>query len=117
MTRVDELRRERCKACRKDAPLLLGEELDEMLLLVPDWELRTVNDVPRLVRAFPQTSWRAALRFTQAVGELADMEDHHPVIRLEWDKVTVSWWTHVIRGIHRNDILMATKTDAIAEQV
>ncbi|HEV2528563.1 MAG TPA: 4a-hydroxytetrahydrobiopterin dehydratase [Thermomicrobiales bacterium] len=117
MTRINELRRERCKACRKDAPLLLGEELDEMLLLVPDWELQRVDDVPRLVRTFPQPSWRAGLRFTQQLGELAEEEDHHPVILLDWNKVTVSWWTHIIRGLHRNDILMATKTDALAESL
>ena len=70
--------------------------------------------VPRLVRAYRMDGWDDALALTAAVGALASREDHHPVIRTEWGKVTVSWWTHAIRGLHRNDILMAAKTDELA---
>ena len=31
---------------------------------------------------------------------------------LDSGRVTVSWWTHKIRGLHRNDFIMAAKTDA-----
>ena len=115
MTRIEDLRRERCVACRQDAEPLIGEELDELLLMVPNWELRTVNGVPRLVRRFPVDGWAAAMRLTDRIGALAQAEDHHPVIRTEWGAVTVSWWTHVIRNLHRNDILMAARTDALTE--
>jgi 4a-hydroxytetrahydrobiopterin dehydratase len=33
-----------------------------------------------------------------------------------WGKVTVSWWSHKIRGLHRNDFIMAAKTDALARE-
>ena len=46
------------------------------------------------------------------VGELAESEGHHPAILTKWGRVTVSWWTHKIRGRHRNDFIMAVKTDA-----
>ena len=29
----------------------------------------------------------------------------------EWGRVTIYWWTHKIRGLHRNDFIMAAKTD------
>jgi 4a-hydroxytetrahydrobiopterin dehydratase len=28
----------------------------------------------------------------------------------------VTWWTHKIRGLHRNDFIMAAKTDALAAE-
>jgi len=28
----------------------------------------------------------------------------------------VTWWTHKIRGLHRNDFIMAAKTDALFTQ-
>jgi 4a-hydroxytetrahydrobiopterin dehydratase len=31
----------------------------------------------------------------------------------EWGKVTVTWWTHKIRGLHHNDFIMAAKTDGL----
>jgi len=47
------------------------------------------------------------------VANLAEQEDHHPEIMLEWGKVTVSWWSHKIKGLHMNDFICASKTDLI----
>ena len=73
--------------------------------------------VPRLVRTFRVRTFADALALTQRVGELAESEGHHPAILTEWGKVTVSWWTHAIRGLHRNDFLMAAKTDELAREM
>ena len=29
------------------------------------------------------------------------------------EDLTVTWWTHKIRGLHRNDFIMAAKTDQL----
>ncbi|MGC8775690.1 MAG: 4a-hydroxytetrahydrobiopterin dehydratase, partial [Chlorobaculum sp.] len=42
-----------------------------------------------------------------------ESEGHHPALLTEWGKVTVSWWTHAIGGIHLNDVIMATKTEKL----
>jgi 4a-hydroxytetrahydrobiopterin dehydratase len=47
------------------------------------------------------------------VAEIAEAEDHHPALLLEWGRVTVTWWTHAIRGLHRNDLVMAAKTQRL----
>jgi 4a-hydroxytetrahydrobiopterin dehydratase len=65
------------------------------------------------VRTFRVKTFRDALILTGQIGELAEAEGHHPAILTEWGKVTVSWWTHKIRGLHRNDFIMAAKTDAL----
>ncbi len=44
---------------------------------------------------------------------LAEEEGHHPIILIEWGQVTVTWWTHKIKGLHRNDFIMAAKTDEL----
>ena len=51
--------------------------------------------------------------FTNRVGALAEAEDHHPALLTEWGRVTVTWWTHKIRGLHRNDFIMASKTNRL----
>jgi len=53
------------------------------------------------------------LEFTNKVGEIAEAEKHHPEIITEWGKATVTWWTHAINGLHKNDFVMAAKTDEI----
>ena len=45
---------------------------------------------------------------------MADKEDHHPKIVLEWGLVTVFWWSHAIKGLHKNDFICAAKTDSLA---
>ena len=44
---------------------------------------------------------------------MADQEDHHPQIILECGKVTVAWWSHKIKGLHKNDFICAAKTNNI----
>ena len=47
------------------------------------------------------------------MGEAAEKEGHHPALLTEWGKVTVSWWTHDVGGLHQNDFIMAARTDDI----
>ncbi len=54
-----------------------------------------------------------SLEFTNQVGALAEAEGHHPALLTEWGRVTVTWWTHKIKGLHRNDFIMAAKTDQL----
>jgi 4a-hydroxytetrahydrobiopterin dehydratase len=105
---------ERCVACRRDAPRVTDAELAELTPLIPEWELVVRDDIPRLERVFGFPDFLQALAFTQRVGELAEEEGHHPALLTEWGRVTVTWWTHKIRGLHRNDFIMAAKTDRLA---
>jgi pterin-4a-carbinolamine dehydratase len=68
---------------------------------------------PGLQRVFKFKNFAQALDFTNKVGDLAEAEDHHPALTTEWGKVTINWWTHKIRGLHRNDFIMAAKTDGL----
>jgi 4a-hydroxytetrahydrobiopterin dehydratase len=110
------LARERCVACRRDAPRLTPEELAALRSQIPAWELVERDGMPRLERVFRFPDFAQALAFTRAVGELAEEEGHHPALLTEWGRVTVTWWTHKIRGLHRNDVVMAAKTDALARR-
>ncbi len=47
------------------------------------------------------------------MGDLAEIENHHPAILTEWGKVEVTWWTHSIDGLHDNDFILAARTDAL----
>jgi 4a-hydroxytetrahydrobiopterin dehydratase len=66
-----------------------------------------------LEREFKFKNFKQALAFANQVAELAEAEFHHPAILLEWGKVTVTWWTHAIKGLHKNDFICAAKTDAL----
>lgn len=108
------LTQERCVACNRDAPRLSEEELQQLLLQIPGWTPVERDGIPRLERTFRTPDFVSALDLTNRVGHLAEEEGHHPAILTEWGRVTVTWWTHKIRGLHRNDVVMAAKTDQVA---
>ncbi len=82
---------------------------------VPDWKIVERDNIRRLERAFRFKNFAEALSFTNRVGALAEAEGHHPAILTEWGQVTVTLWTHKIRGLHRNDFLLAAKIDLLSE--
>lgn len=111
---MEALREMKCTACRGGEPTLTSEEIAGLLPQVPEWQVIVVDGVLQLQRKFKVKNFVEALAFTNKVGELAEAEDHHPAILTEWGRVTVTWWTHKIKGLHRNDFIMAAKTDALA---
>ncbi|HLH62358.1 MAG TPA: 4a-hydroxytetrahydrobiopterin dehydratase [Ktedonobacteraceae bacterium] len=110
---MEELAQLKCTACRGGEPTLTDAEITGLQPQVPEWHVIEVDGIKRLQRVFTFKDFVAALAFTNLVGNLAEEEGHHPAILTEWGKVTVTWWTHKIRGLHRNDFIMAAKTDAL----
>jgi 4a-hydroxytetrahydrobiopterin dehydratase len=104
---------EKCVACRSDAPKVTKEEIAELLPEIPDWQIVYEGDIPQLTRSFPFRNFLQATEFTTAIASLAEEQGHHPRLVLEWRKAAVSWWTHAIRNLHRNDFIMAKKTDGV----
>jgi 4a-hydroxytetrahydrobiopterin dehydratase len=112
---MSELSQMRCTACRGDEPTLTDAEIAEMHPRVPEWQVVEREGIKRLERVFRFPNFAQALAFTNRVGEQAEEEGHHPALLTEWGKVTVTWWTHKIGGLHRNDFIMAAKTDELSE--
>ncbi len=111
------LRQEHCVACRANSPLVSEAEIGQLAPQIPDWQILAPDGEKRLERVFKFPDFAQALAFTDRVGDLAEEQDHHPRLVTEWGKVTVDWWTHKIHGLHRNDFIMAARTDAIYSEM
>lgn len=110
---MTSLTQEKCEACRADAPHVSDEELAELIKLIPDWNIEVREGIMQLEKSFPFKSFSEALDFTNRVGALAEEQGHHPSLLTEWGKTTVTWWSHKIKGLHRNDFIMSAKTDQL----
>ena len=110
---MDNLENLSCEPVRGgDAPLT-DTEMAELKPQIAGWEVVELDGIKRLRRVFEFKDFSQALDFTNKIGEIAEAEDHHPALLTEWGKVTVTWWTHVIKGLHKNDFVMAAKTDSL----
>jgi len=112
MTKLTEMK---CEACQAGAPSVSDEELKELIKEIPDWAPKSVDGVMQLERVYKFKNFKLAWAFADKVAQMAEDEFHHPAILLEWGKVTITWWTHAISGLHKNDFIMAAKTDQLLD--
>ena len=110
---MTSLEQQTCTACHPDAKPVDDATRAMLLPQIPDWIQVEEDGVEKLQRHYAFSNFVRALAFTHQVGELAEQEDHHPAILTEYGKVTVTWWTHKIGGLHQNDFVCAAKTDTL----
>lgn len=110
---MNSLKNQKCVSCDRNSTALKREEIELLTHEVPDWDMIEEDGMLQLQRVFKFKNFAEALAFTNAVGEIAEEQDHHPLIELTWGKVTVNWWTHTVGGLHKNDFIMAAKSNEI----
>ena len=77
---------------------------------VPGW-----SDVGgALERTFELATFPDAIAFVNRVADLAEVENHHPEIRIDYRRVTLRWWTHTAGGITERDVELAGRSAELA---
>jgi 4a-hydroxytetrahydrobiopterin dehydratase len=102
----EPLKQEANKALSEDSVKELCQELF-------NWNVTEVNDMQRLHKDFKFDTYHEAVEFAIRVASRAEHFQHHPRITINWKVTTVEWWTHDVGGLHRNDFIMAAKTDRL----
>ena len=106
---VDNLTKKSCKACEGAVPSLTMGESKKLLKMVPNWKVDTVF----LRRNFKFENFKKALEFVNEVGKIAEKEGHHPDITFGYGYVSIELTTHAIKGLSKNDFILAAKIDKI----
>ena len=104
-----------CEPCKKGVTPVSNDEIAIMLAKLTGWRVLEIDGIKRLRCEFKFSNFTKAMAFTNAVADIAEAEQHHPEILTEWGRVTVTWWTHSIRGLHKNDFIMAARTSHLLE--
>ncbi len=90
---------------------LSKSEFTEYLKKLPDWKIVHEDSLEKLIREYAFDNFSEVLKFTKSLERLAQEEDHHPVLKSTWGKVSVYLWTHKKTVIQEKDFLMALKSD------
>ncbi len=100
----------RCLPCEGGTPPLSAAQAKTLLAELQDWKIEN----GKISRTIVFKNFKEALALVNKIGELAEKEGHHPDIFLfSWNKVTVTLWTHAIKGLSENDFILAAKIDKI----
>ena len=105
--------RKTCVPCNSKTPQLNKIEISKLLEEVPLYELLEIENIQRISKTYNFKNYKEALAFTNDLAMIAEEENHHPQIILEWGQVKVTWWTHAISGLDTNDFVMANRTEEL----
>jgi 4a-hydroxytetrahydrobiopterin dehydratase len=92
------------------------KEIAALLEQVPTWKLEKRGEMNSIVRKYSFRNFKDAMTLANQIAELADLQDHHPEMVVEWGNLRVQWWTHTVRGLSENDFIMAAKIDLMIEK-
>jgi 4a-hydroxytetrahydrobiopterin dehydratase len=78
------------------------------------WLIKEVEGIGQLVKEFKFKNFVTAMHFSNEIAELAELYNHHPMMIIEWGKVTLHWWTHTAKGISALDIKLAQLSNELS---
>ena len=114
---MSQLAQQKCVPCRSNASPVTDAEIQSLLSQISGWQVIEREGILRLEKCYAFPNFKEAIVFTNQVGEIAEAHGHHPALLTEWGKVTVTWWTHDIGGLHQNDFILAAKTDQVCQSI
>ena len=108
---TDELAAMKCQPLKGAENALGAAQVDAWLAALPEWRLGP--DGGDLRREFRFSDFSTALAFANALGWIAERENHHPDLELGWGRCLVRFSTHDVGGISRNDFICAAKAQML----
>ncbi len=87
--------------------MLTDEQLAAALADLPGWQ----EDGPRIRRVYEFANFTRAMQFVHRVADLAEAQDHHPEILVQYRLVTLTLWSHDSGGVTKRDVRLAHAID------
>ena len=111
-----DIKFEKCVPCRGGIPPLDDKSIEELIENIPSWNVKH-ESYTYLIKKFQTKNFKQSMNFANLIFEISEQEGHHPKIIVEFGNIEVLWWTHKINGLHKNDFIMAAKTDELFKQL
>jgi 4a-hydroxytetrahydrobiopterin dehydratase len=108
---IRDLRRSRCAPCEAGTPALTAAQIQPLLAGLTGW---TLED-GRIAKVYRFKNYYETMAFVNASAWISHREDHHPDLLVGYNQCRVSYVTHAIGGLSRNDFICAAKLDALFE--
>jgi len=105
-TTADSLRAESCH--HRESALDAGA-VATLRALIPGWS----EADGAIAREFRFRDFDDNIAFVNRIAAMANAEDHHPRLEIEYATCRVLWSTHSAGGLTRNDFICAAKTDGL----
>ncbi len=101
----------KCVPCEGGVPAFTAAQAEEALRSVKGWDARDGHQ--KIHKQLRFKDFKEAMKFVNAMADLAEAEGHHPDFTVHWNTVDVTLWTHAVGGLSENDLIMAAKIDRL----
>ena len=108
---ANDLATRHCQPRQGEEHALDIAQVNELLQQLPGWQSR--DDGKAIVKDFKFADFHHTLGFINAVGFMANQEDHHPDIEADYGHCQVLWSTHDVGGLSMNDFICAARVEAL----
>lgn len=95
---------------------LTPAEIQRYLSMLDAWTLASDGQQELLTKEIKLKDFAAAVGLAARIAALADEQDHHPTLILEWGRLTIRWWTHSVQALTENDFILAAKVDQLLDR-
>ena len=111
---MSDLSEKKCVACDGGIPPFDIKEIHKYLKKVDGWDVKSNDDKSFfLIKDFKFKDFKESQKFVNKVGDLSEIENHHPDIFFGWGYAKVKIFTHAINGLAESDFILASKIDKI----
>jgi len=103
----------KCVPCEGGIPAMAPAAVDEAVRSLDGWDVQ--DEHRKLHKHLRFGDFVEAMRFVNALADLAEAEGHHPDFTVHYSTVDVTLWTHAVGGLSENDFILAAKLDRLRE--
>lgn len=108
---MDNLSSQRCLPCEGSQPALDHNQVRELIQQLPNWSL--TEDQNAISRRFTFKGFQKTIAFINALAWIVNQQNHHPTLEVGYDYCIVTFTTHALKGLSKNDFICASKIDAL----
>lgn len=109
---MSDLLNKKCIPCEAGEIIPFSrEEAEKYLTQLSGWILN--EKATAISKEFKFKDFAEAMDFVKKVANIAEEEGHHPDIHIFYNKVLIELSTHAIKGLSKNDFILAAQIDVI----
>jgi 4a-hydroxytetrahydrobiopterin dehydratase len=102
-----------CVACKPGTPPLPRQDIERLLLEVPDWRVEEAEGHLRLARTVKFKGFMPGVELVNRIAPIAEAEGHHPDLLLSYGSLKIWLTTHAAGGLTDNDFILAAQLDKV----
>ena len=101
---------EACNPCEGGVHPLNEGEVSSLLKNLKGWEL---IEGKKITKAFKFKDFIEVKYFIDLIAVIAEEQNHHPGISLDYNKLNIVLWTHAAKGLTDNDFILTKAVDQL----